>query len=552
MKQTRNYQKKALDSIDANLKKGINKNMVVMATGCGKTFTAVKAVSPFKKRLWITHEENLLEQSGIAFLNELMPSLSIQTMIDTYGGLYEYISAVKKIDMFSSMSENDIIKNIGLVKADVFDIEADIVMASAQTLYKRLNKITPDYFDAIVADECHLFASKTYSEPLKYFNPKLLLGITATPYRMDGANLGDIFNEICFQYNIAEAIADGYLCELDALAIKSTTNLDKVHTLGGDFNQRELREQVNTPERNQLLLDKYRQYANGKQNIVFCVDTEHAQDVCNLFKENGESAELLVSDKNITTDRKGLVNRFKNGETRHLINIDIATLGFDYPGIGVVTLARPTKSLTKYMQMLGRGTRTLSGVIDGIESAEDRKIAIKNSNKPNAIILDIVDNIQKNTLINTWTLDSGKKIEDRVFITSEKKEKLISERKKREFDALTKQDRRVNLFKLPEVKLSTRWDKNDIATERQLAVLKGAGYDIINNTYTKISAHDIISNFPAKSNVIGLLKFKGYDVSSGVTYAESLLAFKEIEKRESKEKIQKEVKNINSIISDIE
>src|SRR3990167_4398254 len=256
MKITRPYQQQCIDIIEFKLQKGVKRMMAVMATGCGKTFTAVKALAPFKKRLWVTHTEELLEQSGSAFLHELYPNLDIQTMIDTHGGLADYIKAVKSYGIFSDLPENEIIKNIGIEKAEAFDIEADIVMASAQTLHRRLDRIAPDMFEAIVADECHLFMAKTYIKSLNYFQPKLLLGLTATPHRADGAGLGDLFDEIVFQYNLEQAIAEGYLCEIDALAIQTKINIDAVRTTAGEFNQKDLKQTVDTTERNKLIVEK--------------------------------------------------------------------------------------------------------------------------------------------------------------------------------------------------------------------------------------------------------------------------------------------------------
>lgn len=544
----RGYQAEAIEAINSKLKQGVNRQLLVLATGLGKTFTAVKAISPFKKRLWITHTSELLEQSGCAFLKEIYPDLDVQTMIDTYGGLSEYISAVKSQGIFSDMSENDIVKNVGIIKAQAFDISADIILASAQTLYRRLDKIPKDHFDAVVCDEAHMFASKTFNEPLIYLQPKLLLGCTATPYRMDGANLGDIFNEIVYQYNISDGIQDGYLCELDALQIQSRISLDNVRTLGGEFNAKELKETIDTPQRNKLLVDKYKQYADGKSNLVFCVDVEHAQNVCNEFKERGYRAEFIVGDISLSPDRKSIINRFKTGETQILINVQILTVGFDFPELFCITLACPTKSTTKFYQCIGRGTRILPNVIDNCDSPISRRDAIKNSLKPKCIILDIVDTTTKHRVVNTWTLEKSKPIEERVFTTKEKREILIDAREKRKFEAITKQDRRINLFELPKVKLSNSIKMTDPATGKQLDFLKNVGYDVTNNTYTKGSANEILSNLPASQKVINFLKWKGYDTNYGVTKAEATLAFKEIEEKENKNKIKKEIEKASPVL----
>lgn len=544
MKKLRDYQQKGVDAINAALKRDVSNMMMVLATGCGKTFTAVKAISPFKKRLWVTHTEELMEQSGSALLKELYPNVDIQTMIDTYGGLTDYIKAVKGYGMFSDLSENEIIQGIGIIKAEAFDIEADIVIASAQTLHRRLDRISPDTFDAVVADECHLFASTTFVKSLNHFQPKLLLGLTATPHRADGAQLGEIFDEIIYQYNISDAIQDGFLCELDAIQVKTELSLDEVRTTAGEFNQKDLKQTIDTPVRNKLLVDKYKQYAEGKQNIVFCVDIEHAQNVHKMFKDYGYSSDILVGDEAITSDRKAVINRFKTGQSQILVNVMIATAGFDHPNIGVVTLACPTKSLTKFIQQIGRGTRTLPGVIDQYNTPQERIAAIKASTKPHCTILDIVDTTTKHRIINTWSLDKDLPIEKRVFCTQEKKQKLIDFREKRKFEAQTKKDTRINLMELPKVKYSNSIKMKDPASEKQVVLLERLGYDTANNSYTKADANKLISDHPATEAQIKFLRWKGYDVSNGVTKAEATLAFDAIKAKESKAKEQAELNKI--------
>ena len=536
MKKLRHYQAEAKDAVYKGLKNNITKQMLVMATGCGKTYTAVNIISPFKRKLWVTHTEELLEQSGIAFLKELVPNLDVQTMIDTHGGLTDYLKAVRSYSAFTDLGDNEIIKSIGIVKAEAFDIESDIVMASAQTLHRRLDKMQPDMFDAIVADECHLFMAKTFVKSLNYFQPKLLLGLTATPFRADGASLSDLFDELIYQYNIEDAIKDGYLCELDAIQVRTRMNLDNVRTTAGEFNQKDLNEAVDTEARNELIVQKYKEYCDGKPNIVFCVDVEHAKNVTNKFKENGYRTELLVGDESITPDRKAAINRFKSGESQILVNVMIATAGFDYPQIGCVTLACPTKSRTKFMQQLGRGTRTWPGVIDAFDTPQERVKAIKSSPKPHCTILDIVDTTNRHRLINTWTLDEGKRLEDRLFLTKEKKDKMIADRNAKTFEATSKYDKKINLFKIPDVVYSTSLRMKEPATYDQLNILAQNGYKILENDYTKADANYIISNFPASAKQISYLKWKNYDVTNAITYGQAQLAFKEITLREKKQK----------------
>lgn len=532
-KQPRPYQVAANDAILAALKRGVSKQLVVMATGTGKSLLGVKVIEPFNKKLWVSHVEELIDQSGAAMLNEYYPGLNIRDMIEAYGGLTDYIRHIKSNPLFAQMSDNEALSKVGIIKADLFDTSSDITLASAQTLYRRLDRMPQDLFDVIVCDEAHLFGSKTFNAPLQYFQPKLLLGLTATPHRMDGMMMGDVFEEIVYQYNISDAIADGYLCEFDAIQCKTQLSLDNVRTTAGELNQKDLRQTVDTPERNQFIVQKYKQYAEGLQNIVYCVDVEHAQNLCQAFKDAGYTADFIVGDAALTTDRKGVVNRFKNKELQILTNVSVLTTGFDYPDLACITTACPTKSMTRFTQIVGRGSRTATGVIDGLENAEARRAAIKSSSKPKCLILDVVDTSSRHKLINTYELDRGKPAEEKTFITSEVREKLIGERTRREFEAKVREDRRINLFELPKAKISTSIRMTEPATEKQLSLIESWGYNTNETNYTKAMASEIITNRPASAKQIGFLKWKGYDVSSGVTMGEATLAFEQIRQREA-------------------
>ncbi len=532
MKKLRKYQQDAIDAVHKGLKDGIQKQIVVLPTGAGKSYCAVKALEPFKKKMWCVDREELMDQSGLTFMSEIAPGIDIKTMIDTYGGLADYLKVVRKMDMFSYMADNEIIKTIGIVKAEAFDISGDIVLSSLQTLHRRLDRMNPDMFEAIVIDECHGASSKTNLKSINHFNPKLLLGLTATPFRADGANLGDIFDKIIYQYNLLDAIQEGYLCEFDAIQIKTQLNLDNVRTTAGEFNQKDLRQEVDTPERNELIYNSYKKYADGKTNIVFCVDIKHAKNVNEVFKSHGELSEIFVSDQELTPDRKGTLNRFRSGETTHLVNVGMGTTGLDVPNIQCISAARPTKSLTLYHQMLGRGTRTLPGVIDGIDDVQDRLNAIKSSSKPKCFVLDICDSSTRHKLVNTWSLDRDLPIEKRVFVSAEKKVKLIEARTKKEFEARTQKDTKVNLFEVPKVIIGTGSWTRDPATAAQLIKLQELGFDVEDKTFTKMDATKLISGDPAPMNWVYAAKKMGYNIVNGLTRGE----FTKIMDIESKKK----------------
>ncbi len=525
----RPYQELAYKAVFDHMAEGKNRVIVVLPTGAGKTKLASSIATNFQRILFLSHTEELLSQSGEALLNEFYPEMDVKSIVDNYGGLIEYFRYLQGSNLFGGLEETN---RFGIIKADLFKIDSRITIGSYQTIHRRLDRIPADWFDLVIVDECHMASAKTICKTLNFLQPKLMIGLSATPHREDGLLLTDIFDGICYQYSINDAINDGFLCEFDAIQIQTKLNLDSVRTTAGDFNQKDLKQVVDVPERNELLLEKYKQYADGLQSIVFCVDVEHAVNVHKVFTDAGEIAEVLVGDELITPDRKGVIRRFKSGETTHLINVIIGTTGFDYPGIKCIIDGAPTKSLTRALQKWGRGTRTLPGVIDGIDDPMMRRDAIKRSSKPKCILLDIVDSTSRHKIINTWELDRKKPVEKRTFTTSEKKATLIEARNKAKIAADKEIDRKINLFEVPTITYSSSERMLEDASPKQLEILAEQGHDVVTNNFTKAMAAQIISNLPASDKQVWFLKWKKYNVEPGLTYGQFQAAIKEIELRE--------------------
>ncbi len=506
MKQLRPYQQEGIDAVINELTGGCTSQLFVCATGLGKTFIATKILNNeiFKKVLWLTHTEELIDQSAKAILNEEFDDKSLFKDIDACGNFIDYLDALdgkSPDDLFDGLTytEARIKGHIGIVKQHRMDVDCKIVVASIQTMVRRLDKMSKNQFDLIICDEAHLAVSNTWSKTVNYFNPKLLLGLTATPTRSDGMSLSNLFDKIVFERDIKFGIENGYLCEIDAVRIKTEINIDAVHTLAGDLNTKELESLVNTPARNNLIVDKYLEYATGRQALVFCVDVKHAMDLAEAFVGKGVTANFVVGDESLCPDRKERVQSFRNKEVSVLTNVNILTAGVDIPDTNCIIAARPTKSLVMFMQSVGRGTRLKS---DG----------------GNLLLLDIVDNTSKHALINTWTLDSHKKLEDTIFITKAKKAELIEKREnKRKLESVVKVDVRINLLQLPEpVKPMGAWTK-EAPSEKQLEWLVREGYDIVNNSYSKGQCAEIIGALPATKAQLDVLKRLNYDISAGVT-----------------------------------
>ena len=513
-KQLRPYQEEGIAAVFNELNNGVKSQLLVNATGLGKTFQAVQILNNprFSKVLWLTHNEELISQSSLAILREEFDDNSLFQEIDQKGGFIAYLDSLDgkaPMDLFDGLThqETKVKGHLGIIKQHRLDLDCKIVVASIQTIVRRLDKIPSNIFDLIVVDEAHMSLATTWSKVCNYFSPQLLLGLTATPVRSDGMSLSNLFDKIVFERDIKFGIDNGYLCEIDAVRVKTDLDIDSVRTTAGELNSKDLENLVNTPKRNNLIVDKYLEYASGRQALAFCVDVKHAMDLAHVFNNRGINASFVVGDESLCPDRKARVDLFRSKELQVLCNVNILVAGIDIPDTNCIIMARPTKSLVLFMQACGRGTRLKS---DG----------------GNLLLLDIVDNTSKHQLINTWTLDKGKPLEDKVFMTKEKKSDLIEKREqKRKIDSQVKKDVKVDLMKLPEPpKIAGAWMK-DAPSEKQLAWLERLGYDIVNNTYTKGQCSELISASQASQAQINALKNKGYDVSQGVTVTQAQMAF---------------------------
>ena len=466
--QLRPYQVDCKKSIKENYDKGIKEQLIVEATGLGKRLQSVELMRHFNRSLFIAHREELIGQ------------------------------AYEEISKFWPMQ-------VGIIKGPTFEIDKKIVVASVQTLQNRLSRINPDLFDYIVVDEAHNYLSPSYLKTIRHFNPKLRTAWTATPKRLDGLSLTNIAQEIVFQYKIEDGIRDGWLAGIEAYQIRTDTNISDVRKVAGDFNQGQLSERVDSRSRNAMIATKYLQYAKGRQAIAYCVDVKHSYNLRDILREHGINAETIVGDPQLCPNRRELISAFKRGEIEVLTNCEVLTEGFDYSDIGCILMGRPTQSERLYIQAIGRGTRLKSEAF------------INKFNTDMCIVLDFVDNSGRLSLVNSYELEKGKEIEDRIFLPKKHKEKLIALREERERRIKVQQgsDKKINLLKLPEFKVWNSEKMLEPATEKQIKWIKEIGVFQEDVEYTKAMASELISAQPIKEWQIRWLAEQGYDVSKG-------------------------------------
>lgn len=310
-----------------------NRNLVVAATGTGKTVISAFDYKRFKsgnttaRLLFLAHRKEILEQSINVFRGILRDN--------NFGELW-----------------------IGGIEPTNYEH----LFASVQTLNNRLSElnISPEYFDFIIIDECHHLTANSYRGIINYFNPKVLLGLTATPERMDGGDIQEDFhNRIAAEIRLPEALNLKLLCPFQYFGITDSIDLSKVGWERGRYvaseltsiytaNDRRIREIVDA-------LKKYTKDCEDVRALGFCVTMEHAKFMAEKFSLAGLKADYLTSDN--TQNRDSVRSRLLKKEINYLFVVDIFNEGVDIPEIDTVLFLRPTESLTIFLQQLGRGLR---------------------------------------------------------------------------------------------------------------------------------------------------------------------------------------------------
>lgn len=483
----RPYQVEAETASEKKFKPGNTRHLFVLSTGTGKRILGVSLSRKWNRTIFICHREELMQQAFEDF-NSLYPG------------------------------------NVGFIKGPNFEINKKVVIASAQTLWRRLDKIPEDWFDCVQVDEAHHFMAKTFVKPLNYFTPKISYLFTATPYRLDGLGLSHIADEIVYEYPLKKAIEEKYLCSLNAWRIRTDVTLENVRKVAGDFNQKQLSQSVDIPARNKLIVDSFIKFAPNRQAVAFCVDIKHSENLAEMFREKGFKAEAIHSK--LHGDRRRWLNeRFKTGELEILTNVEILTEGWDYNDVGALLMARPTQSIAMYMQMIGRGTRLKSEKL------------IKAIGKNECTVLDFVDMSGRHKIVNTWELDKHKDAKNMIFISKERKEKKQEDVQRRNIrlKKLYGHTEIANLFALPVIKIRHTGRMNEDATPKQIEVIKKAGLYDPENVYTKGLASEHISNLPAHEYQIKQLAEIGYRIhDQKVTYGQYTKALQEHNKKKEK------------------
>jgi len=275
----------------------------------------------------------------------------------------------------------------------------------------RMTRFDPNMFGLLIIDEAHHATAATYRRVIDYYrqNPNLrVLGVTATPDRADEAALGQVYDTVAYDYEMLNAIEDGWLVPVQQQLVEvSGLDFSGIRTTAGDLNGADLA-RVMEEERNlHEIAGPTVEIAGDRRALVFASSVAHAERLCDILNRHRERCAGWVCGKTNKEERRRTLSAFSSGELQYMVNVGVLTEGFDDPGVEVVVMGRPTKSRALYAQMVGRATRPLPGLVDGVEPAEERRLAIGGSAKPACLVVDFVGNSGRHKLMTSADILGG-------------------------------------------------------------------------------------------------------------------------------------------------
>ena len=371
----RQYQKDVLNDLIRSTRKGHKKIILQAATGSGKTIMAGAlvqyALSKGKRVLFLAHRRELI------------------------------IQARDKMEMMGV--------DAGIIMANISpNVFSNVQIASIQTLSSRWDKMDLPEADLVIIDEAHRSMSPTYIKLIRKYDKSLIVGLTATPVRADGTGLGAVYTDMVCAPGIKQLTAEGSLVTAKYYA-PTVPDLRKIGTAMGDYVQSQLGEVMNTPKLVGNVIETWKALAMGTQTLVFGSGVAHSKALAEQFAEQGiRSAHLDGQTPN--DERVKILDDFNNNRITVLCNCMVLTEGFDAPVARTVVLARPTKSLSLYIQMVGRVLRP-------------------HATKEYAIVIDHSGAVHTNGLATDdidWKLGEGKIKENQRRERGEREEKEIT------------------------------------------------------------------------------------------------------------------------------
>ena len=381
MFEPRGAQIEALYELKKTRLEGNDKALVVAATGIGKTYLAAFDSREFNRVLFVAHREEILKQAYESFANVrtdkwLYVIKDEEKLVADKEEILEYKVNNKTTQAYEY--------NMGFFKNSTKETKKDIIFASVQSLGKEkyLNEryFDKDYFDYIVVDEFHHAVSKNYQNIINYFNPKFMLGLTATPDRLDNKDVFSIcdYNTV-YEATLKTAIDKGWLVPFRYYGIyDESVNYDKVEYKNGKYNEKELEKALSINNRAELILKHYKKYKSTRA-LGFCTSKSHAEFMAKYFNENGVPSCAVYSSNEgeYNEERSIALKKLRDEDINVIFSVDMFNEGLDIKSIDMVMFLRPTESPTVFLQQLGR----------------------KDKNKKYLNVLDFIGNFKKANLV---------------------------------------------------------------------------------------------------------------------------------------------------------
>ena len=328
----RGAQIEALCALENTRAEGARRALVQAATGVGKTYLAAFDSKKYERVLFVAHREEILKQAAESFKN------------------------VRNSDDY------------GFFDGESKCTHKSVVFASVATLgrneYLNDKYFASDYFNYIVIDEFHHAINEQYQRIVNYFKPQFLLGLTATPERMDGRNIYELCDyNVPYEISLKEAINKGILVPFHYYGIFDDTDYSKLHIVRGRYDEKELNETyIGNVYRYELIYKYYCKYGS-RQALGFCCSKEHAREMAREFSSRGIPSVAVFSDASgeYTEKRNVAIQKLKNGEIKVIFSVDMFNEGVDITSVDMVMFLRPTESPIVFLQQLGRGLRKCRG-----------------------------------------------------------------------------------------------------------------------------------------------------------------------------------------------
>lgn len=374
MSELRPYQVEALDAILATLSR-VRSTLLYMATGAGKTRVfcevAKSYLTPFGRVLIVAHRDELITQAA----RRVCEITEVRTGIEK--GRHRAIYGHR------------------------------VVVASVQSLKgERLARFRRDDFDLVIIDEAHRAAAKGYQAIVEHFQSAKVLGVTATPWRLDGKPLGDTFDTVAYEYPIERGIREGYLSPIRChRVVVEGLQLGDVRRTRGDLSRKDLSRLLNDEAHIHGIVDPLLKMASERDDVlrfpravyrptvVFAVDVEHGRAITDMLNRYRPRCADMVTGKQRQETRRQIYNNHSAGYIQFLVNCEVLTEGWDAPYVSCVAIARPTLSWALYSQMVGRGTRLYQG-------------------KHDCLVLDFVGNSGRHHLVGPTDVLAGRVVDD--------------------------------------------------------------------------------------------------------------------------------------------